>query len=159
MGNLCGKEPFPSVYLNRGDLKHALVDQLPVEQGSGTCAPTSYSPEVNNQLQSAFLSRLSLDVRMLIYQEVLEIGGALHIELQIGKLVYIKCLRPEGAYDANTSPPDSWGRYHRACKASVLNAIITRTRKNPFSPLLMTCRQVYVRSFNLFTLHCSASEG
>ncbi|KAH8593561.1 hypothetical protein B0O99DRAFT_206337 [Bisporella sp. PMI_857] len=113
---------------------------------------------VSEQTESAFFQRLSLDVRILIYEQLViaAVGEILHVILiaqehdpgelsnkEIYKLVCQPCI---ATHDHNGSSVhrSSWGNSHNLCKEAVVGG-----RLPSLISLLLSCRRMYNESIKL----------
>jgi hypothetical protein len=108
----------------------------------------SAKEQTNDQSQCGFLSRLSLDIRFLIYQDLLaDLGRTRHIyqAKKVGeegtKLKSVKCVA-DPTLPGNSRGIDflgNWGLRHEKC-----SELLHPSNDGSFLSLLMSCKLLYV---------------
>jgi hypothetical protein len=126
------------------DVSRSLVTRLQARI-PGHAKAHRFGKNINDKSQSSFLTKLPLDIRLLIYQQVIfECGHQLHIALYDHKLSYKPCIARRDDFVNFRSGGNAWGQSHTWCKAASLpgQKRIGGVPHSPLLPLLLSCSRV-----------------
>jgi hypothetical protein len=107
------------------------------------------SSECNEQPQSGFFKTLPLDIRNVIFKQVVaDLGNDLHsttsykLQAKERNLIYQRCIATTEDYVTFKSGASSWGETHTRCKESAKLKLETGSQSRSFMPLLLSYKRM-----------------